>query len=146
MKVALTEQPRTGLEFSTAVRRAFAFLDDFGFREVSAEATIVRYATERTFLNVYHGRASYELGIEVGVLDGNSEGHGYSLSEFVRLVDPAAAALLREFCATTANEVAGGVAKLANQVQQYVARTVRGDEAIFSEPRGPNVQEFVPTP
>jgi len=127
------EESRGELEFSMAVRRAFAFLDGFGFREVCEAATIVRYATERVFLNVYHGRSSFELGIEVGLLEARGEQHGYSLGEFVRLVDPAEAGRLKNDCATTANEVAYGVARLATRVQQYLARVLRGDEAIFPE-------------
>jgi hypothetical protein len=136
MKMATTDKSRAGLEFPAAVRRAFVFLKGFGFQEVSAEATIVRYATERVFLNVHHGRSSYELGIEVGLLDASSEERGYSLSEFVRLVEPAEAAQLKDFCATTASEVADGVARLATQVKQHVARVLRGDEAIFTELSG----------
>jgi hypothetical protein len=127
------DEPRASLDFAGAVRGAFAFLNGFGFREVGAEATSVRYAAERVFLNVYHGRSSYELGIEVGLLDASGEERGYSLSEFVRLVEPAEADHLKDFCATTANEVADGIARLSTQVKQYVARALRGDEAIFAE-------------
>lgn len=130
--MATMDKSRVALDFSGAVRSAFAFLKGFGFREIGTEATIVRYATERVFLNVYHGRSSYELGIEVGLLDASSEERGYSLSEFVRLVEPAEAAQLKDFCATTASEVANGVTRLATQVKQYVARVLSGDEAIFA--------------
>lgn len=125
---------RTALNFPAAVRVAFHFLGEFGFQEIDAEETIVRYATDRIFLNVYHGRSSYEIGIEVGLLDENgSDAGGYSLSEFIRLTKPEEGARLRYFCATTPDEVQTGLERLAAQVKQHVARALKGDETIFPE-------------
>jgi hypothetical protein len=70
-------QGRGHLGFPQAVRDAFRFLQTFGFKEVGADDTIVRYATERVFLNIYHGRSSYELGIEIGPRSDQQK--GYSL-------------------------------------------------------------------
>ena len=126
------DQSRVALDFPGAVKTAFGFLADFGFREADIEPTIVRYLTERIFLSVYHGRSSCELGIEVGLRNATGEQPGYSLSEFVRLLDPAAAEQLKDFCATTASEVAVGVSRLATHVKQYVAPHLAGNEAGFA--------------
>jgi hypothetical protein len=129
-----SDNSRAALNFANTAREVFLFLGDFGFQEVGAEETIVRYATKRIFFHVYHGRSSYELGIDVGLFGpGTIEVHGYSLGEFARLTDPMEAANLRDFCATTPEEVGIGLGKLAAQAMQYVARALRGDETVFSE-------------
>jgi len=129
-----TLQGRAYLGFTDAVRGNFGFMKDHGFKEVRAEDTIIRYETERVFLNVYHGRSSHELGIEVGLLEtGGRDVHGYPLGAFVRLMDPEEGSRLRYFCATTPGEVGTGVQRLAVQVRHYVDRALKGDERIFSE-------------
>jgi len=127
-----TQQERGMLGFSEGVRTNLGFLKQYGFREVDAEDTIIRYATERVFLNVYHGRSSYELGIEVGLV-AEMDKRGYPLGAFVRLTDPEEGARLRYVCATTAEEVRTGLQRLAAQVERYVKRALKGDETIFSE-------------
>ena len=41
----------------------------YGFTPVKEESTLVNYESATCFVNVYHGRASYEIGVEVGRLD-----------------------------------------------------------------------------
>ncbi len=117
--------------FSDATRAAFGFLGAFGFREVGAEATIVRYASGGVFLNVYHGRSSYELGVEVGLTDAPPDQVGYSVAELMGLVDKGGALLLRSWTATTPEGLQEGVRKLAEQVRTYGQRALTGDAAIF---------------
>jgi hypothetical protein len=123
---------RGELGFAGLAEGAFNFLSDFGFRLVSAEATIVRYSSERVFVNVYHGRSSYELGIEVGLVGSETE-RGYPLEAFVRLSDPERASRLRNFMATTTDEVRVGLQRLAEQVKQDVEPALRGSEEVFAE-------------
>lgn len=60
---------RNALGFVDAVTNAFTFLvEDFEFKAVDTNATLVRYESDMMFLNVYHGRRSYEIGVEVGSL------------------------------------------------------------------------------
>ena len=59
---------RAELGFASSAATAFGFLQrEFGFRLVESTPTRVRFETDRLFLNVYHGRQSYEIGVEVGV-------------------------------------------------------------------------------
>ena len=72
---------RHSLGFAESVKNAFSFLaENFGFRERVAAATLVRYESDKMFLNVYHGRQSYELGVEVGCLH-DAEAYRYRLPE-----------------------------------------------------------------
>lgn len=57
---------REQLDFVGAVRARFEFLGDLGFVEVKADATYLRFERADTFVEVFHGRASYELGVEFG--------------------------------------------------------------------------------
>jgi hypothetical protein len=59
---------RAELGFKEAVLSSFKFLNDAGLRPVQQEMTFVRYESPEVFLNVYHGRASFELGVEIGRL------------------------------------------------------------------------------
>lgn len=64
-----TVPDRNALGFVDAVTNAFTFLvEDFGFNVVDTDATLVRYESDMMFLYVYHGRRSYEIGVEIGSL------------------------------------------------------------------------------
>ncbi len=75
----------TALAFAKCVTQAFSFLEErFGFSLVSAQATFVRYVSTQVFVNVYQGKKSYELNVEVGSLDSlGRELQQFSLREIV---------------------------------------------------------------
>lgn len=64
---------RARLGFKDAVLSSFKFLSQFGLRPVQEKVTFVRYESSQAFVNVYHGRASFELGVEVGRLTESDE-------------------------------------------------------------------------
>ena len=121
---------RAELGFVEAVRREFAFVVDFGFREVDALPTIVRYLKDDLQLNVFHGRLSYEVSMEIGRND-----RLYPLSPMIRAVDPKAEESYRVWAATTSAALAKGVERLATLVRRYGARALRDDPAFFEELR-----------
>jgi hypothetical protein len=57
------------LGFKDAVLSAFDFLRSYGLKPVQEEVTFVRYESKAVFVNVYHGRASFEIGVEIGRFD-----------------------------------------------------------------------------
>lgn len=60
---------RDKLGFAEAVLDHFGFLTEgYGFSCITREPTYVRYESPTVFVSVYHERASYEVGIEVGLL------------------------------------------------------------------------------
>jgi hypothetical protein len=64
---AQTGRERAGLGFREAAISAFAFLvEDFAFSCVQQQVTFIRYESNLVFVNVYHGRASFELNVEIG--------------------------------------------------------------------------------
>ncbi|MGH9556716.1 MAG: hypothetical protein ACRD2Y_12935 [Terriglobales bacterium] len=57
---------REAFGFAEAVRTHFGFLEEYGLRPVEEKSTFVRYESPSIFVNVYHGRMSFELGVEIG--------------------------------------------------------------------------------
>lgn len=60
---------RGKLGFKEAVLSNFDFLKSFGLKPKQAGPTFVRYESKTTFVDVYHGRSSFEMGIDVGRRD-----------------------------------------------------------------------------
>jgi hypothetical protein len=96
---------------------------------VHGEATFVRFESRRLFVNVYHGRKSFEIGLELGQT-GSDEGP-YSMWEILRLVEAEDAAAYRNFAATTAGGVAEGVARLASLFRVTVEGGILDDPGLF---------------
>lgn len=124
---------RAAFRFPQKVLIAFAFLArDYGFRCVRTEPTFVRYESPLAFVNVYHGRSSYELGLEVGRLGEDSEEEqGFTVMELMRLQDPQAEKDFSYFAATRPEQIQWAVTQLANLLKTYGGGALRGDECIF---------------
>ena len=74
------------LDFTTFVLREFAFLFQLGFSVARKESTLVRFESKTCFPNVYHGRSSHAVGVELGRI---RQGDMYSLYEVLAAVSPA---------------------------------------------------------
>ena len=59
-------QNRAWLGFAPAVEDAFSFLLADGFQIVESAPTIVRYKKGGACVTLFHGRRSWEIGLEVG--------------------------------------------------------------------------------
>jgi hypothetical protein len=57
---------RRDFEFVALATALFAFLPDSGLALAEVDESRVRFASLGRFVNVYHGRDSYEVGVEVG--------------------------------------------------------------------------------
>jgi len=74
-------EDRGKLGFRDAVLSSFEFLQAYGLTPVEENATFVRYQSDAVFVNVYHGRGSFEIGVEIGRLDRPERyGLGYIVS------------------------------------------------------------------
>lgn len=121
---------RVRLGFAEIVRREFAFLADFGFAEVESSPTIVRYQKGDLDLNVYHGRQSYEIGMQLG--------HGdeqVSMEQLIRVTDPAGWQKYRVYVATNPAGVVSGVTRLAELARRYGDRALRDAPEFFADLR-----------
>ena len=137
---------RSQLRFEETVLSAFAFLTvpPYGFKCEASEVTLVRYESANVFVNIYHGRSSYEIGCEIGLIperDGIAPGHesegedpeeGFTIWEIARF-EGAPGIDDRTFLqASTAERVEQLVPQLAQLVRTCASRALRGDLAYYT--------------
>lgn len=119
---------RNKLNFSDAVIRNFSYLREFGFNVVELLPTLVRYQNGDIEVAVFHGRQSFEIGVDVF-----RRGVKYALSELMRIADPAAEADYRPFAATTPQGISDGLKYVAQLFRRFSERSLKGDAAYFAE-------------
>lgn len=125
---------REQLGFKNSVLSSFKFLTEFGLRTVEKKMTFVGYKSRHVFLNVYHGRASYELGIQIGRLTDPKK----TLS-LATIVDWAGARKAEGFGkhvmfqVSTREGVQEFVPKLAALVKKYAVSLLRNDDSAWRE-------------
>ena len=124
---------RSLLRFAEEVKDRFSFFETLGFRCVRSEATFVRFESLGVSINVYHGRRSFEIGLEIE--SAPSPIDAYSFSEILRLVDSKQAQHYRDYATHTAQGVAEGVRQLAELFQLCMAAGILNDKQLFSRLR-----------
>jgi hypothetical protein len=129
LKIMATERitNRSALRFAEEVKDCFSFLETLGFRRVLSDATFVRFESPRANLNIYHGRRSFEIGLEI-----ESRSDAYSFSEILRLLDQEQGEQYRNYAAQTAQGVADGVRKLADLLRRSLATGILDDKQLFA--------------
>jgi hypothetical protein len=135
---ALTTMPTTDrhpLRFAEMVEENFSFLQEHEFKRLQSEPTFVRFESRRSYVNVYHGRRSFEIGLEIGLLGAGSDEIPHSMSEIIRLVEPEKLAEYRDYGAHTAEDVAEGVRGLAARFRRYVDAGILDDAGFFERLR-----------
>ena len=132
---------RIKLGFAEAVLGAFDFLvKDFGFRCVESEMTFVRYESPDVFVNVYHGRASYEIGVEIGLVN-NPWGRAeppFTIRDIVEFNGAEKETGFTRVVTFSANDpalVEKFVNKLADFVKRYAESELKGDLRIYEQLR-----------
>jgi hypothetical protein len=124
---------RAKLQFKEAVLSSFKFLDDIGLRPIKQEMTFVRYESPEVFVNVYHGRASFELGVEIGRL--KESNNKLTLFDIVAWAGAEKAEGFGQhvmFQVSSREGVQEFVPKLAALVKKYAAPFLRGEGAAFN--------------
>lgn len=126
---------RAKLRFKDAVLSSFKFLVELGLHPINERITFVRYESAEVFVNVYHGRASFELGVEIGrskepeeekltIYDivawaGAEKAEGFGRHVMFQVSSPEG---VREF-----------VPKIARLVQKYAIPFIKGDATAYRE-------------
>lgn len=126
------DRPRLG--FVRVVREAFAFLEDAGFAVVSEKPTFVRYESPTAFVNVFHGRGSYELGVEFGrwvEVDDERVEQKFPLADVIALTRDLGDVGFESFTATTNEAVATFVPRLASWAREFGHEALGGDRTVF---------------
>jgi hypothetical protein len=122
---------RSPLHFPEEVQRHFSFLQALGFRCVHSDATFVRYKSPEIAVNVYHGRRSYEIGLEIE--SAQVPGESYSIFEILQLVDGKRAKGYRNYATHTVEGVAEGTHRLAVLFRECIDRGILNDKQLFSQ-------------
>jgi hypothetical protein len=135
--------------FVSEVRSAFNYLlTDYGFSCVRIEPTFLRYESPLVFINIYHGRKSSELGVEIGQLHnllGERENF-YTIGEVMDLMGVREKLRFTFFQASTRERVRNLIPKLAEYVREYARPILEGDTNIFQslqELRSKKSEEFM---
>jgi hypothetical protein len=131
------EPSRYRLGFADAVRSNFQFLlTEFGFSITEEDATLVRFESDRTVVNVFHGRSSYELGVEFGLrVPKEQREFRYSLRTVLSLLDTASTSGYKDLQTSSAELLPGFVASLAELTRQFAPDMLRGDPEVFERLR-----------
>jgi hypothetical protein len=119
---------REQLGFREAVLFDFGFLGSYGFRPVQEEVTFVRFESTAVFVNIYHGRASFELGAEIGRL--TNPGEKISLHDVVAWAGANKVEGFGEhvvFQVSSHEGVQEFVRRLAKLIQKYATPFLKGD-------------------
>jgi hypothetical protein len=131
-----TPQPRREeLGFSEALIREFNFLEKKGFRSTQKNVTLVRYESERVFVNVYHGRASYELNVEIGLRPALADEpeRPFSIGEIIELRSGQREGEFTPPQSNTPEGVRKFVSQLASLVKRYAEPALAGDRLFFEQ-------------
>jgi hypothetical protein len=110
-----TRSDREANGFQDSAKRAFEFLRDFGYELVHSEPTMIRYEGDQRYVQIYHGRRSYELGVDFGRTD--EPENATSLRELVNSLNEREK--YRGYTATSAEAVAKGVKLLASDTRRF---------------------------
>lgn len=118
---------RQALGFCEIARAAFDFLrTEYHFRLVTAEHTFLRYESGAVFVNVYHGRLSYELRFEIGLL--RAPESKYTPEEFAVLYNVPGSVY---FQASTPDRVRRFTPELADLLRRHGGMLLAGNAAEF---------------
>ena len=130
------------LNFEKEVTAAFEFLvTQYNFKVVLTRATYVRYECKDLFVDIYHGRLSNELGIEIGLLTkATGEEKGYTISELMRLSEEEKADQFMRPIANTPQKIKNGLIMLSSLLKQYGHEVLLGNLHIFDKLRLNRIQ------
>ena len=113
---------------------AFEFLvEDFSFACVKRDMTYVRYESNVAFVNIYHGRASFELNVEIGerVGQGSVPENSFTIGDILYLANRKIAETYRPYQVTNPESVKKFVNELAHLVKDYAMPALQGDHAFL---------------
>ena len=125
---------RDRLGFAPVVSEEFDFLRGLGLRLVELGNTFARYESDRRFVLVFHGRASYELGVEIGrwiEIDGLRREQAFPLRDVVALSRDPREVGFGETSATTSEAVASFIPKLARWTREFALPLLRDGDDLF---------------
>jgi hypothetical protein len=124
---------RTELNFLSTAKTVFSFLTEGNKYKIIRESdTYLKLKSGIGYIIVYHGRLSYEIGVEFSPIDAN-EGELYTFEDLISLVDKQSASIYRRPSASTPDDVKNILIEQSNLLKEYGSRVLEGDERIWTE-------------
>jgi hypothetical protein len=132
MFTAVSGPDRRQLGFSEAVKSSFAFVKRYGLKIVQEEVTLVRYQSDQVILNVYHGRGSYELGVEFQRAGFPGPKFGlYDVLKWAASTGKIGQIPTEGYQASSQESVQKLVVRMAELVKQYAVPLLQGDATAY---------------
>lgn len=118
---------RQHLEFQATAKEEFSFLvDTFGYELTQEDVTFLRFEGNGIFVNVYHGRLSYEIGIELGRLPDEK----YTLHEILSVINPSVASEAGAQ-ASAKDAVRNCLRRIAKVFRENCKKVLMNDSSVF---------------
>lgn len=127
---------RGRLGFATVASEEFSFLLGLGFTLVEVSDTLARYESDGRVVRVFHGRGSYELGVEVGrwiEVDGVSREQAFPLRDVVAQRRDPADIGFGGTSATTAESVRKFLGQLAGWTREFALPLLHDGDDLFDQ-------------
>lgn len=125
IKMKMAKQvSRSALLFAESAQKHFAFLQAQGFNCVDSDPTFARFESSSLFVNIYHGRRSFAIGLELGRLgNDDDEKQPYPMPALLEAVGATTAAEnYRYYMTHTPDGVDNGLAELAKLFFDHVSQ------------------------
>ena len=124
---------RASLGFAEAVQSALEIVAlDHGLGMVEAGPTRVRYESGLMFLNIYHGRQSYEIGVEVGLL-ADEQGCKFGLPDVLAALLGRDHGCRTYFQASKKDALMKCVEQIAALIEQHYGPVLAGDRNTWEQ-------------
>ncbi|NJA04220.1 hypothetical protein HC024_00470 [Methylococcaceae bacterium WWC4] len=120
---------REYFEFEKIVKMSFSYLiNKYLFICVESSATYVRYERKDVFISIYHGRQSYEVGLQIGLTE-EGKGHGYGIGSFIAVKE--GGSNFRLPIARTKEDLKISIERLSTLLLKNASDVLRGDLRVF---------------
>lgn len=124
---------RHALGFESSAIKAFGFLNSkYGFRIAERSSTLLRFESDRVFVNVYHGRSSYEIGVEIGRI-ADSPSRRFRLPTIIAALAGKDESLNAAPQASKPETVRDSLRQLATLVAAFCGDLLRADDKTFEK-------------
>lgn len=121
---------RKSLKFPILAKEALSFLQNWGYLVEYQDDTIVKFTGPFGRINVYHGRSSYEIGIEFGPENSN-QSKMFSLDQLIKLTTGTEENDYYNPCATSEESVHRFLLEQAELLKKYGVRIFEGDLRVW---------------
>lgn len=124
---------QNSLGFPEYVQKAFIFLIlEYNFLYKKQSETNIRFEGNGVFVSIYYGRQSYEIGLEIGLIEDGLT-NGYGLGSLISYHRQNKEKPFRFSIAKTRKQVKFSVDDLAKLLNECGQKALQGDKNVFRQ-------------